>query len=79
VDDSKSCPKCGQGMIQGFIADNLESGVAVSHWVEGEPQTSWLGGLKTPIEKSLPVGTFRCMSCGFLESYALLRYSAKKT
>lgn len=56
-------------MDRGFIADQAE-GYYLSLWVEGEPEVSFWKGLKVLPEKSLVIATYRCISCGFLESYA---------
>lgn len=45
-------------------------GIHVSAWVEGPPEKSFWTGTKVPAEKRIPIGTFRCPKCGFLESYA---------
>jgi len=67
-----SCPKCQGSMVQGFIADFADMGVnaIVSTWVEGQPKSSFWFGTKTPTDKRIPVGTYRCSACGYLESYA---------
>jgi len=67
-----TCPKCQGSMVQGFVADFADMGVnaIVSTWVEGQPKLSFLFGTKTPLEKRIPVGTYRCSACGYLESYA---------
>lgn len=57
-------------MTEGFVIDNKDGGRAVGSWLEGAPSKSIsigvkLGG-KTPIE----IATWRCGSCGLLESYA---------
>jgi hypothetical protein len=69
---SLTCPKCQGTMVQGFIADFADIGqnANVSTWVEGPPQMSFLFGSKTPTDKRIPIGTFRCSACGYLESYA---------
>ena len=69
---SPTCPKCQGSMVQGFIADFADMGVnaIVSTWVEGQPKSSFLFGTKTPGDKRIPVGTYRCSACGYLESYA---------
>jgi rubredoxin len=64
------CPKCQQPMVQGFQPDHTYGGVGVSIWVEGPPQKSFWKGTAAQWEKSIPVGTFRCSSCGYLECYA---------
>ncbi len=43
----------------------------------GAPQKSFWAGTKLPEEKQIPVGTFRCSRCGFLESYARPEFSAR--
>ena len=67
---SRTCPKCQASMSEGFVIDKSDSGRSVSSWLEGAPDKSmWLGvrlGGKTPVE----IATWRCGSCGFLESYA---------
>jgi hypothetical protein len=57
-------------MSQGFVADFGYAHTEVSTWVEGSPKSSFWQGVKTPMEQRVPIGTFRCISCGFLESYA---------
>ncbi|MGI8400903.1 MAG: hypothetical protein ACR2NS_04755 [Gemmatimonadaceae bacterium] len=39
-------------------------------WVEGPPGKSFWTGLKIRRKVSLPVTTFRCSGCGYLESFA---------
>lgn len=68
--DTKRCPKCSQTMIRGFIPDRTDAVVHVSHWVAGAPRRSFWKKIKAPADQSLPVATFRCVGCGFLESYA---------
>ena len=66
----KTCPKCQSAMIEGFVIDNVDGGRGVSKWVEGSPvKNFWVGvslGGRDPVE----IATWRCRSCGFLESYA---------
>lgn len=71
MNDAKTCPKCQNSMKQGFIDDRTLERFYVSQWVEGEPERSFWKGLKVPPEKSWPVTTYRCVSCGFLEAFAL--------
>ena len=73
------CPKCNGVMVQGFIADFQGSKFCrVSNWVEGAPGKSrWFGTVLAPAEKCIPVGTFRCSVCGFLESYAHPEFAAR--
>jgi len=74
------CPKCNGVMVQGFVIDWQGSKFSrVSSWVEGAPgKPSWFGmTVPVPREKCIPVGTFRCSVCGFLESYARPEFARK--
>jgi hypothetical protein len=42
----------------------------VTHWVEGAPEKSFWQGLATSKRRVLPIATWRCERCGYLESYA---------
>jgi hypothetical protein len=64
-----ACWKCDGEMTQGFVVDKTHGGVAVGEWGPGAPTTSFWTGTKRPAE-SLPIGAFRCSSCGYLEFYA---------
>jgi len=66
----KSCPKCQSSMSEGFVIDNKESGRAVSSWLEGAPSKSIGVGVKLEGKTPIEIATWRCTSCGFLESYA---------
>ena len=71
------CPKCNGEMVQGFIFDRADGGQRrVINWVEGAPNKAFWTGTKVPEEKCIPVGTFRCSICGFLESYAHTEFAA---
>ncbi|MGH9852640.1 MAG: hypothetical protein ACREBD_22620 [Blastocatellia bacterium] len=64
------CPKCRSQMEEGFIADHADgNATTISEWVEGPPDKRWWG-LKTGGKEKLRVVTFRCVRCGYLESYA---------
>lgn len=72
------CSKCNGEMVQGFIVDHHAGGKRlVSSWVEGAPEKSFWHSTNVPAEKCVPVGTFRCSACGFLESYARPEFAAK--
>ena len=44
---------------------------SLPQWVGGEPVTSWWrAGLNLSGKEQLPVTTYRCRRCGYLESYA---------
>ena len=59
-------------MEQGFVIGDDRLGYDTrEHWIEGLPKRDiWFGGLDTSDKRVLPVRTYRCMRCGYLESYA---------
>ena len=61
-------------MVAGYIPDMAHGRVAVPAWYSGEPVSHWLGGLAFSIRKKsgMPISTYRCESCGYLESFAWL-------
>jgi hypothetical protein len=63
-------------MEQGFVLDHTYGGRIVSHWSAGEPKKSFWHGTALPDEKQIPIGTFRCKNCGYLESFALPKFAA---
>jgi predicted Zn-ribbon and HTH transcriptional regulator len=71
------CPKCQSEMVQGFVLGVTHGGKLVSQWSEGPPQKSFWSVVKSSKEKPIPIGTFRCNSCGFLESYAREEFAAR--
>jgi hypothetical protein len=72
------CPKCNGEMLQGFIFDRADGGQRrVINWVEGAPTKAFWTITRVPAEKCIPVATFRCAMCGFLESYARPEFAAK--
>jgi hypothetical protein len=75
------CPKCDGDMEQGFTVDmgtgDWSIGARhVSKWAPGHPTRSLLFKTRVP-RNSLPIGTFRCSTCGYLESYAATEYGPK--
>ena len=68
---TRTCPKCQAPMTEGFVIDKSESGRAVSSWLEGAPHKSMWVGVKLDGKKPIEIATWRCGSCGFLESYAV--------
>ena len=65
------CGKCGSGMKEGFLLDFAHNQARVGQWAEGEPEYWLLKILKLRGRRKLPIRTFRCTKCGFLESYAV--------
>ena len=64
------CPKCSRGMEAGYTLDLTHGGQAQSSWVDGPPEKSFWLGLKVSGHQRVPITTFRCPKCGYLESYA---------
>ena len=71
----QKCPKCGGSMAQGFVID-MNGTRSISMWAAGAPVSSLWLGTKTP-EAVIPIGTYRCSSCGYLESFARPEFAAK--
>jgi hypothetical protein len=71
------CPKCNSAMEQGFVLDNSYGERIVSQWVPGAPLTSFWTGTKVPDKELVPIGTYRCSGCGYLESYARPEFEAR--
>ena len=66
---SKSCPKCGGRMEQGFVPEAKDHSTKVEMWVEGAPKKGW-AGLKFRGLRRIEIETWRCGRCAYLESYA---------
>lgn len=71
------CPKCAGAMEQGFVLDNSYGVHIVSHWVAGPPLKSFWTGTKAPNDQKVPIGSFRCSACGYLEFYARPEFAAQ--
>jgi hypothetical protein len=75
VDAPPLCPYCEVDMERGFVLDFSHGGIINSTWQAGVPTPQTILGLKTgsvKLDKAnmIPVATFRCPNCGYLESYA---------
>ena len=73
----QQCPKCKGGMEQGFVFDHTYGSQGVSQRAEGAPLKSFWSGTKKSGEKVIPIGSYRCSSCGYLEFYARPEFAAK--
>lgn len=71
------CPKCNGAMQQGFVLDNTYGARIVSQWGRGAPLKSFWTGTQAPEGEVIPIGTYRCSSCGYLESFAREEFAAK--
>lgn len=77
ADTKPQCPNCKSEMQQGFVIDNTYGARIVSHWAAGAPRKSFWVGTKLPEEQQIPIGTFRCPTCGYLQSYARNDFAAQ--
>ena len=66
----RRCGKCGGLQNEGFLLDSAHKAVKVGHWAEGAPEYWVLRILKMRGRRKLPIQSWRCTKCGFLESYA---------
>ena len=66
---SRTCPRCGGRMEQGFIPEARDSSGRVATWYEGTPRR-WLGLLRLRGRRHMTVETWRCSRCSVLESFA---------
>jgi hypothetical protein len=78
--DDLRCPKCNSPMTRGYSVD-IGSGTTagmdhVERWVPGRAVKSVLAILRP--RNALSVATFRCESCGYLESYARPEFESKR-
>jgi len=63
------CPKCQGKMEEGVIGDVSYNKTLASKWIEGIPEKGFFG-LKVRGKRQFEVTSYRCISCGYLESYA---------
>lgn len=63
------CPKCRSEMEEGFVPDYTYGSIKRSYWAKGLPKKSFWTGLTEPT-RLIPIVMFRCMRCGYPESYA---------
>jgi predicted RNA-binding Zn-ribbon protein involved in translation (DUF1610 family) len=64
------CPKCGSEMEKGFLVDRSYGTTEQPEWIEGPIERSFWTGVKTRGKERRQVVTNRCVSCGYLESFA---------
>jgi hypothetical protein len=57
-------------MAEGFLVDNRRQAVRVVEWAEGAPSFWFLDVLRMRGRRRLPVASWRCRKCGFLEAFA---------
>ena len=66
------CPKCAHEMEEGFPLEIDGGGLHWRmKWVAGRPKKSRLRmGISLNDRRELRIWTYRCIECGYLESYA---------
>ena len=65
------CGKCDAAMEEGFVVDYAAGGNRkVAEWVQGEPKGSFWHGVDLSSASQIPIVTYRCAACGYLEFYA---------
>jgi hypothetical protein len=67
-----NCLRCKGPMKRGFLLDYSDGSHYAANWIEGIPEKSQWGAkdsVKIPRAR-IEVATYRCSSCGYLESYA---------
>lgn len=57
-------------MEQGFVLDHSHGAILQSLWVAGPVERSRWTGLRLKGREKVPIITWRCTRCGYLESYA---------
>ncbi|RZA35612.1 MAG: hypothetical protein EOP92_09680 [Lysobacteraceae bacterium] len=63
------CIRCDGELEAGFMLDKGDYGQ--SQWARGKPDTAfWKFSAVPSGSKTLPIVTYRCKSCGRLESFA---------
>jgi hypothetical protein len=65
-----SCLRCGGVLELGYVIEKTSSYGDTESWVEGEPESNWLGK-KLDGRRVLPVTSHRCVECGQLAFFAM--------
>jgi hypothetical protein len=65
--ESPTCPRCRSGMVRGYLLDRAQGGFGMGMWLEGPPVRP---GFTPRLERSIPIVSYRCTGCGYLELYA---------
>jgi hypothetical protein len=66
-----SCAKCKAKMEEGFILDHSHTAMTVATWASGVPEKTFIGSMNLKGRQQVPLRTFRCTACGYVESYAI--------
>jgi hypothetical protein len=70
--ESPTCPRCRWAMARGYLLDQAQGGFGMGTWIEGQPvRSGWSNLIRPPrLERSIPIVSYRCTGCGYLELYA---------
>jgi hypothetical protein len=69
--ESPTCPRCRSGMVRGYLLDRAHGGFGMGTWLEGPPvRSGWPDMVRPRLERSIPIVSYRCTGCGYLELYA---------
>lgn len=63
------CSKCNADMEEGFLLEKGDTVLSSQSWISGVPEKSLWSGISLKNKRIYDVKTFRCNSCGFLDSY----------
>jgi hypothetical protein len=86
TETTHSCPKCNHPMEQGNVLDHVVQGLLserlrlvshLSHWAPVPASRSYWTAAELPDDKLIPIATYRCSSCGYLECYARREFAAR--
>ena len=67
---SLKCSKCNGEMQEGVVVDLGYAGVLQSMWVEDQAASGGSTGTVDNHKQKIKTSTYRCLGCGFLDSYA---------
>ena len=75
-DNKQSCPKCNNDMLPGGVLNRFNKSLFqaawgyVAKWIEGAVELDKAGYINVNSKDVYMVITYRCVHCGYLESYA---------
>ncbi len=65
-----NCQKCNSSMEEGYVSDSMLTESKPETWTEGKTSKSVWACLTKSDKRSFEVIIYRCINCGYLESYA---------
>jgi hypothetical protein len=69
--NAPECLRCSTQMEIGVTIDNTHGANLQPKWTDGIPEIRFFTGLVLKGKTKHPISTYRCPSCGYLESYAI--------